>query len=111
MICQGARASDAVCPMVSSLRAQGRFDWLRVPLPVNDHAEAILTERALLALLGGLAGSLFMPEPLWAVAAVVLWPLARQRWCPLIPPFLLGFVLGGLSGALWADRQLPGACL
>ena len=97
--------------MVFRLRAQGIFDRLRVPLPVNDHAEAILTERALFALLGGLAGSLLMPDPLWAVAAVVLWPLAKLRWCPLIPPFLLGFILGGLSGALWADSQLPGACL
>ena len=79
MICQGARASDAVCRMVFRLRAQGIFDGLRVPLPVTDHAEAILTERALFALLGGLAGSLFIPEPLWVVAAVVLWPLGKLR--------------------------------
>ena len=54
------------------LRAQGVFDRLRVPLPVNDHAEAILTERALFSLLAGLAGSLLLPNPFWAVAAVAL---------------------------------------
>ena len=39
------------------------------------------------------------------------WPLGKLRWCPLSSPFLLGFILGGLSGALWADSQLPEACL
>ena len=111
MICQVARPGDAVCTMVSRLRAQGVFDRLRVPLPVNYHAEAILTERAFFALLAGLAGSLLLPNPFWAVAAVALWPLPGLCKCPLSSPFLLGFILGGLSGALWADSQLPEACL